>query len=226
LLLGPAGSAAAAPDAALRDLVGRILYVLNPTTVRTRGGGNLGVDLPRGQAVILVDLGGDRAILAPGPFDSGLLRAYGVRRTPRYTATQAQLAADFVPGPAWEKARDEGARRLLDRWPGLSPDQATKIFLGEAFVGMTQEQAEVAVGRVVLAREPVSGEDGTVAWKIGRRPRSAELGLYNEARERGALARTFEEFIATRTRAVLTFRGGVVAAIDPPEGQTPGLNWP
>ena len=70
------------------------------------------------------------------------------------------------------------------------------------------------------------GEDGAAAWRVGRRPRSAELRLYTEARERGERARTFEEFLGTCTRAVLTFKGGVVVAIDPPSGQTPGLNWP
>jgi hypothetical protein len=226
LLLVPAGRAAAAPDSVHRDLVGQILYVLHPTTVRTRGGGNLSVDLPRGQAVVLVDLGGDRAILAPGPSDTGVLRAFGVRKTPRYTATPSQLAADFVPRPAWEKALEEGVRRLRERWPDLTSGQAGRIFLGEPFVGMTEEQAEEAIGRLVLAREPVPGEDGAIVWTVGHRPRSAELRLYNEARERGERAPTFEEFISTRVRAVLTLRGGAVAAIDPPEGRTPGLNWP
>ena len=210
----------------LRAQAGGVLYVLNPTTVRTRGGGNLSVDLPRGQSVVLVAVGGDRAILAPGPADVSLLRAYGVRKPPRYTASTAQVAADFVPAAEWEKAREEGVRRLRDRWPDLSADLAGRIFLGEPFVRMTEEQAEEAVGRLVLARGPVPGEDGAVAWTVGRRPRPAELRLYTEARERGARARTFEEFLAGRTRAVLRFRGGVLVAIDPPSGQTSGLNWP
>ena len=117
-------------------------------------------------------------------------------------------------------------RRLRDRWPDLAAPQAGKIYLGEPFVGMTEDQAEEAVGRLVLAREPATREDGTAVWMVGRRPRSAELRLYTEARERGERARTFEEFLATRTRAVLTFKDGVVAAIDPPAGQTSGLNWP
>lgn len=203
-----------------------MLYVLNPTTVRTRGSGNLSVDFPRGQSVVLVSLGGDRAILAAGRADVSLLRAYGIRKPPRYTATMAQLAADFVSAAAWVRAREDGVRRLRDRWPDLSAELAGKIFLGEPFVGMSEEQAEEAVGRLVLARGPVPGEDGAVAWTVGRRPRPAELRLYTEARERGARARTFEEFLATRTRAVLTFRGGLVVAIDAPSGQSPGLNWP
>jgi len=72
LLLAPTAAAAAPPS---RELVGQILYVLNPTTVRTRGS-SLGVDLPRGQSVVLVDLTADRALLAPGPSDASLLRAY------------------------------------------------------------------------------------------------------------------------------------------------------
>lgn len=236
MLAAPAGSAAAAtgaqvggaaaPATDLRALIGEVLYVLNPTTVRTRGSGNLSVDLPRGQSVVLVNLGGDRAILAPGQADASLLRAYGVRKPPRYTATTAQLAADFISAAAWARAHEEGVRRVRDRWPDLSADLARKIFLGEPFVGMAEEQAEEAVGRLVLARGPVSGEDGAVVWTVGRRPRPAELRLYMEARERGERARTFEKFLATRTRAVLTFRGGVLTAIDPPSGQTPGLNWP
>ncbi len=223
---GAQAGAAAAPATGLRALVGQVLYVLNPTTVRTRGGGNLSVDLPRGQSVVLVSAGEDRAILSPGRADVSLLRAYGVRKPPRYTASAEQVAADFVPAAEWDKAREEGVRRLRDRWPDLSADQAGKIFLHEPFVGMTEEQAEDAVGRLVLAREPVPGEDGAAAWRVGRRPRSAELRLYTEARERGARARTFEEFLAARVRAVLTFRGGVLVAIDPPSGQIPGLNWP
>jgi hypothetical protein len=223
MLVATAGDAAASD---LRPQVGEVLYVLNPTTVRTRGSGNLSVDLPRGQSVVLVSLGGDRAILAPSQADATMLRAYGVRKPPRYTATTAQLAADFVAAAAWDRAREEGMRRLRDRWPNLSADLAGKIFLGEPFVGMTEEQAEEAVGRLVLARGPAPGGDGAVAWTVGRRPRPAELRLYTEARERGPRARDFEDFLATRTRAVLTFRGGVLVAIDPSSGQSPGLNWP
>jgi hypothetical protein len=221
-----AETAAAVAHPVPRDLVGQVLYVLNPTTVRTRGGGNLAVDLPRGQAVVLVQLSDDRALLDPGPSDAGVLRALGVRKTPRYVATPAQLSADFVPLPAWEKARDSGVRRLLERWPDLTPEQAARIFLGVPYVGMTEEQAEEAVGPLVLSRDPVPGDDGAVAWKVGRRPRSAELRLYNEARERGQHAHTFEEFLATRVRAVLKLRAGVIAAIESPEGDTARLDWP
>jgi hypothetical protein len=217
---------ATAANAAPRDLVGQILYVLNPTTVRTRGGGNLTVDLPRGQSVIFVQLAGDHALLDPSPSDAGVLRALGVRKMPRYVITLAQLTADFVPRPAWEKAREAGVRRLVGRWPDLTPEQAARIFLGVPYVGMTEGQAEEAVGPLVLAREPVPGEASAVTWKVGRRARSAELRIYNEARERGQHARTFEEFISTRVRAVLTLRNGFVERIDSPDGQTPGIGWP
>jgi len=164
--------------------------------------------------------------LAPGPSEASLLRAHGVRKAPRYHADTRQVTADFLAAPAWDKARLEGVRRLRERWPGLTFEGAGKIFLREPFVGMTEEQAEEAVGSLVLAREPVTGENGSFAWKVGRRPRSSELRLYTEARERGERSRTFEEFLASRTRAILTLRDGVVVAIDPPEGQTSGLNWP
>jgi len=222
LLLAPAVAAAVSRS---RDLVGQVLYVLNPTTVRTRGGG-LGVDLPRGQSVVLVELSTDRALLAPGPSDASLLRAYGVRKPPRYVATPSQIAADYLPRPAWEKARETGVRRLGERWPDLTPDQALRIFLGQPFVGMTEAQAEEAVGPLVLSREPVPGDAGAVRWKVGRLPRSSELRLYNESRERGRRPATFDDYLSTCVRAVVTLRGGVVAAIEAPEGQTSGLNWP
>jgi len=222
LLLAPTLAAAASPS---RELVGQVLYVLNPTTVRTRGS-SLGVDLPRGQVVVLVDLSADRALLAPGPSDASLLRAYGVRKPPRYVATPSQIAADYLPRPAWEKARETGVHRLLDRWPDLTPGQALRIFLGQPFVGMTEAQAEEAVGPLVLSREPVAGEAGAVAWKVGHRPRSSELRLYNESRERGRRPATFDDYLSTRVRAIVMLRGGVVSSIEAPEGQTSGLNWP
>jgi hypothetical protein len=230
LLLAPAAEAharetAAAAASPSRDLVGQVLYVLNPTTVRTRGA-SLGVDLPRGQSVVLVDLTADRALLAPGPSDASLLRAYGVRKPPRYVATPTQIAADYLPRPAWEKARETGARRLLERWPDLTPEQALRIFLGQPYVGMTEAQAEEAVGPLVLSREPVPGVAGAVAWKVDRLPRSSELRLYNESRERGRRPATFDGFLSTRVRAVLTLKAGIVATIEAPEGQTSGLNWP
>jgi len=230
LLLAPAAEARARETAVAvaspsRELVGQVLYVLNPTTVRTRGA-SLGVDLPRGQSVVLVDLTADRALLAPGPSDASLLRAYGVRKPPRYVATPSQIAADYVPRPAWEKARETAVRRLLERWPDLTPDQALRIFLGQPFVGMTEVQAEEAVGPLVLSREPVAGEAGAVAWKVGHRPRSSELRLYNESRERGRRPPTFDAYLSTRVRAVLMLKAGVVTAIEAPEGQTTGLNWP
>jgi hypothetical protein len=189
-------------------------------------GGSLSVDLARGQTVVLVSVSGDRAVLAPGQAEASLLRAHGVRKPPRYSADTTQLASDFLTAPAWDRARKEAVRRLSERWPELTVERVEKVFLGEPFVGMTEEQAEEAVGRLVLARVPVPGEDGTFAWKVGRRPRSSELRLFTEARERGARSRTFEEFLATRMRAILTLRDGIVVAIDPPEGQTSGLNWP
>jgi hypothetical protein len=91
---------------------------------------------------------------------------------------------------------------------------------------MTVEQAEEAIGNVVLSRSPVSGEDGPIAWTVDRRPRSAELRVFTEALERGGRARTFDDFVATKARAVVTFRGGVLISIDPPAGQSAGLNWP
>ena len=189
-------------------------------------GGSLSVDLARGQTVVLISVSGDRAILAPGQAEASLLRAHGVRKPPRYRAETTRLTTDFMAAPAWDKALREGVRRLRERWPDLTAEAAGKIFIGEPFVGMTEEQAEEAVGPLVLAREALPGRDGSSAWKVGRRPRSSELRLYTEGRERGAHARTFEEFLASRTRAILTLREGVVVAIDPPDGQTPGLNWP
>jgi len=91
---------------------------------------------------------------------------------------------------------------------------------------MTEAQAEEAVGPLVLSREPVAGETGVVTWKVGHRPRSSELRLYNESRERGRRPATFEDYLSTRVRAVLTLKAGVVAAIEAPEGQTSGMNWP
>jgi len=228
MLTAPAAPAWPAPAdaAALRGLVGQVLYVANPTTVRTRGNGNLSVDLPRGQAVLLVALGADRALLAPAAPDAELLRAYGVRKLPRYTASPGQLAVDFLPEPAWRKARDEGVRRVRERWPALSPEQAERIFRGEPYPGMTEDQAEAAVGRLVLAREPAVGRDREVAWRVGRRPRPAELRLYTEGRERGPRARTFEEFLRTKVRATLTIRDGILISIDAPAGSFPVTHWP
>ena len=115
---------------------------------------------------------------------------------------------------------------LRERWPALSPEQAERIFRGEPYPGMTEDQAEAAVGRLVLAREPAVGRDGEVAWRVGRRPRPAELRLYTEGRERGPRARTFEEFLRTKVRATLTFRDGILISIDAPAGSSPGAHWP
>lgn len=168
----------------------------------------------------------DAAILAPAPSDAEMLRAHGIRRSPRYTVSRAQLAADFLGAEAWVQARREEVLRLRERYPSLSEDQAERMFLGEPWIGMTEEQAEETLGALVLARGPVPGQDGTRTWMVGRRPRSAELRVFTEARERGARARTFDEFLRSRIRASLRFEGGVLVAIDPPEGATPGLNWP
>jgi len=60
LLVAPTSDArarepAAAAGSPSREFVGQVLYLLNPTTVRTRGS-SLGVEVPRGQSVVLVDL--------------------------------------------------------------------------------------------------------------------------------------------------------------------------
>src|SRR5439155_7485836 len=127
--------------------------------VRFRCKGNFSIDLPHGQLVVLIDLRADHAFLAPPPPDVELLRAYGVRKIPRYTASAAQLAHDFLAGPAWDKVRDEGIRRVRERWPSLTLEQAARIFRGEPYIGMTEEQAEEAVGPLVLARDSGAGRD-------------------------------------------------------------------
>jgi len=198
-------------------LVGQILYVAAPTTVRTRGAGNRAVDLPRGRALQVADVQGETLILAPGPADADLLRAFGVSRIPRYTAAVSQVGADFLDASAWALFRHEGLRRLRERWPALRADEVERIFQGEPFTGMSLEQAEETVGVVTLSRDHQDGPDGPIdIWRIGRRPRSAELRLFTEGRERGVLARTFEQHLAGKTRAILRFRAGVLIAIDPP----------
>ena len=142
-----------------------------------------------------------------------------------HVATAGQISYGVVDTGAALKRCVE-AIMALERWPDLTSDQALRIFLGQPFVGMTEAQAEEAVGPLVLSREPVAGEAGAVAWKVGRLPRSSELRLYNESRERGRRPPTFDGFLATRVRAVVTLRAGVVAAIEAPAGQTAGLNWP
>ena len=205
---------------------GSLLYAARPTTVRTRGAGNLSVDLPRGRALVVVDLRADTAILAPASHDAEMLRAHGVRRAPRYTASRRQIAADFLTAEAWAEALRDGVRRIRERFPSLTDDQAERMFLGLPWIGMTEEQAEETLGAVVLGRGPAPGRDGATAWTVGRRPRSAELRVYTEARERGRRARSFDEYLKTRIRATLRFEAGVLVAIEPPEGATPGLSWP
>ena len=225
LLLIPPPSIAAAASAEAHP-VGSVLYAARATTVRTRGGGNLSVDLPRGRAVVVVDLGPDSAVLAPAPPDAEMLRAHGVRRTPRYTASRAQIARDFLAPEAWSAARREGVLRIRERFPALTEDLAGRVFLGEPWIGMTEEQAEETLGALVLARGPVAGKGAATAWTVGRRPRSAELRVFTEARERGARARSFDDYLKRRVRATLTFEDGLLVSIDPPDGGTPGLNWP
>ena len=182
--------------------------------MRTVRGGMV-VDLPRGRAVVLMEIEGENAILAPGPWDVDLLRQYGVRRIPRYRVPVARLHADFLARDVWERLAAEAAARLRERWPGLSGDQAARLMKGEPWVGMTVEQAEEAVGAFVFARESDGSESGEV-WRIGRRSRAAELRQYSEGRERGNRARTFEGHLQERTRALLRFRNGLVVAIELP----------
>jgi hypothetical protein len=226
LLLTTAAPSIAAARGAGDPVPGSILYAARPTTVRTRGGGNLSVDLPRGRAVVIVDLGPDSAVLAPAPPDAETLRTHGVRRMPRYTASRAQIAADFLTAEAWASARREGMLQVRQRFASLTDEQAERVFLGEPWIGMTEELAEETLGALVLARGPVAGRGSATAWTVGRRTRSAELRVYTEARERGARARSFDEYLKSRIRATLTFEDGLLVAIDPPEGVTPGLNWP
>ncbi len=224
LIVVPGGAAApgvAAPPAPAgasgpRALVGRVLYVAARTTVRTRGAGNRSVDLPRGRAVVVSDVQGQTLVLVPCASDVDLLRAFGVSKVPRYTAALSQVGVEFLDAAAWALLRDECLKRLRERWPALRDDEITRIFGGEPFPGMSLEQAEEAVGAVALSRERQDGPDGAIEiWRIGRRPRSAELRLFTEGRERVAAAGTFEEYLAGRTRAILRFQAGVLVAIDP-----------
>jgi hypothetical protein len=196
---------------------GQVLHAARRVTLRTRGGGNLAVDLPRGRAVQVIALKGDAVILGPGQADADLLRQFGVRKIPRYAATREQIASEFLSPEAWAEVRERERRRLRERWPSLSADQADRILEGEPWVGMTLEQAEEAVGSVVFSRDRREGPRGVEeTWRIGRRPRSAELRLFTEGRERGIRSRTFEDYLAAKARAVLRFRDGLLEAVEAP----------
>lgn len=205
----PAATAPAGPPAP-----GDILVAVRTTTVRTRGSGNIGVDLPRGRAVRIVEWRPDGVLIDPDPADAAMLRSYGVRKIPRYTATPDQIEKDFLPRSAWTLFRDTEIAKIGDRWPDLTADQAAAIFRGDPFAGMTIEQAEAAVGGVILERS--AGPHDAETWRIGAKSRGAELRLFTEKRERGMKAGSFEEYLKTRTRAVLRFRDGRLAAVDPP----------
>ena len=185
--------------------------------VRTKGSGNLSVDLPRGRTVVLRGISGDMALLAPAPADADLLRQFGVRRVPVYKVPRSQLEQDFVTLEAWQALREESTRRIRERWPGLAPLEVERILLGDPFVGMSVEQAEEAVGSVVFSREGRDGPGGKEeVWRIGRRSRAAELRQFTEGRERGVRARTFEEYLVFKTRALLRFRDGILVEISAP----------
>ena len=196
---------------------GQVLHAARLVTLRTRGGGNLTVDLPRGRAVQVVAVKGETVLLGPVRSDADLLRQFGVRRIPRYAATRTQIGSEFLPEPAWREILEGERRRLRGRWPDLTPDQADRILRGEPWAGMSLEQAEEAVGAVLFSRERRDGPDGPEeTWRIGRRPRSAELRLFTEGRERGIRSKTFEDYLAEKTRALLVFRGGVLHSVDAP----------
>jgi hypothetical protein len=211
ILAAVAGLAAVEPGE--KALVGRVLHAARAITVRTRGSGNLIVDLPRGRAVQVVAVKGSTVLLGPSPPDADLLRQFGVRRIPTYTLPLERLRADFLSEEAWARARQEEMRRIRERWPALREDDAERILLGEPYPGMTVEQAQAAVGEVVFFKTTATEEE---VWTIGRRSRTAELRLFTEARERGIRARTFEEYLAVKARAVLRFRAGVLVSVEPP----------
>ncbi len=205
----------------MRDLrPGQIVCAARPTTVRTRGNGNLKVDVPRGRPLRVAALRGEVVILEPSPPDADLLRQFGVRKIPRYSIRRSQVEADFLPEEEWKRQRDQEVSRIRERWPALTVDQVERILLGDPWIGMTKEQAEAAVGGVLFSREERDTSDGKEeVWRIGRRPRSAELAQFTEGRERGIKARTFEEYLVLKTRALLRFRDSLLVAIEaPPAG--------
>ena len=205
-------SAAAAPAP---PAPGDVLVAVRATTVRTRGAGNMRVDLPRGRAVRVVGIRPDGVLLEPAPADAVLLRSFGVRRMPRYTAGRAQIEADFLSRAAWTERRAAEIAGIRARWPDLDARGAEAVFAAEPFVGMTLEQAEAAVGDLLLERAP-AGPEGAEIWRIGARGRSAELRLFTEGRDPSLKPGTFDDYLKNRTRAVLTFRDGRLAAIEAP----------
>ena len=186
--------------------------------MRTRGGGNLAVDLPRGRALRVVAVKGPMAILEPSGPDADLLRQFGVRKIPRYGLPLSQLAGDFLGEPAWTAIRDQELSGVRRRWPDLAPDRVERIFAGDPWIGMTIEQADAAVGPCLFSREPQATAEGREeVWRIGRRSRPAELRQFTEGAERGVRARTFDDYLVLKTRALLHFRDGILVAIEAPE---------
>ncbi len=213
-------AAAAAPDQPApsadgsEPAPGAILVAGRPVGARTVRGG-LVVDLPRGREVAVVRIEGTDAIIEPGPHDLDLLRRYGVRRIPRYRVPLETLQESFLTGDAWKHFVEVETARLLRRWPGLSRGEAARLLRGEIWIGMTDGQAEEAIGPFVFSRETEGSPGGVeTTWRIGRRSRSAELQEFTAGRERGARARTFEQHLAAKTRSVLRFRKGVLVAIE------------
>jgi hypothetical protein len=196
---------------------GTILFAGQLVSVRTVRSG-LVVDLPRGRSLVMVEFKGDSAILEPSPPDADLLRQYGVTKIPRYRVSRSRLRTEFLDGDAWGRLRRSEIERYLAKWSALTPDQAERLVEGEPFLGMSLDQAEEALGRVLFSRRRRDTAEGSrTVWRIGRRSRAAELRQFMEGRERGIRARTFEDYLRIKTRALLRFEDGVLVAIERPE---------
>jgi hypothetical protein len=133
---------------------------------------------------------------------------------------------NFVSEEESASVRDAQVALFMEKWPGLSKEQALKIYQGEPFLDMTTDQAAEAVGWLVHRRSKrVTKEGQEEMWEIGKRSLAAQTTSeikgsmitdllvgpgYRLAPPSPTLAAAAEETIGQ----VLTFIGGKLVAIE------------
>jgi len=176
------------------------------------------VDAMRGERWELVKRTKSKVLLTFGPDDErrAEMAKWGMKKLPRYRLDPAVFDSAFVHIDEWPQARRSLAESLSPSL-ALSVEDKERLIEGEVWIGMSQEAAEVSVGRQVLKKATSETVDGvSEQWWVSPfgRTTSVELEVKTlHASGQDVSRNSHDEMVDATTRLVLWFTNGELVEI-------------
>ncbi len=178
----------------------------------------LPVDAMRGERWELVKRTKSKVLLTFGQDDPrrAEMAKWGVNKLPKYRLDPSAFDSAFVHIDEWPQERRSLAESLSPSL-ALSVEDRDRLIEGEVWIGMSQEAAELSVGRQVLKKTTSETVDGiSEQWWVSPfgRTTSVELEVKTlHASGQEVSVNSHDEMVDATSRLVLWFTNGELVEI-------------